>query len=497
MRFNEPNAQTTDSAQTTNFEGGEAYEPQNPKFALYKVVANNLLEKKFYESDEESLEKVQDRFVEATAEDPEWPLKLAHFSRQKLGLRDISQLLLVMSAQFFDTSEYVTEYAPKIIQRADELCKVLAIQKELYGKPMPSELLDGVEKSLYNFDRYQYRKYFQKHKNFDFRDVLNIVKPNPQAETRAIESDTDYQDIFERIIKGDLDDYPEVDTLQSANTWEVNVSEEGNNRQAWINVLDRMGLFARIRNARNMRQAGLSGKEMFGDVSNEWIKNSNIFPFRYYQAYKALKNDHLLDKSSANFLRRAVNVSTHSVPDFIGDSVVAVDLSGSMDSSLSRDSKMTYRELASLFGGIAGSKGADVWGFASDAKQIPIDPTLDVLTLQDHINDSGISGGTHGYKVLEQLIDKGINNKRVIFFTDMILYSSWRSRNSFGHLWSKYRAGNESFLYMIDLSSYGQLKQPEDADKVYQIQGWDNSVFDFMECVESPSDIIEEIEQEF
>ena len=60
-------------------------------------------------------------------------------------------------------------------------------------------------------------------------DVLNRVHPTPVDEEQA--------ELFERFMRGDLDDYPEVDPLPSPSTWETVISEQGNTAKAWERLI--------------------------------------------------------------------------------------------------------------------------------------------------------------------------------------------------------------------------------------------------------------------
>lgn len=490
MDLNETKKTTYDRNQA----GGKAFKPNNPKLALYKLTVNNLLEDTYYESDEESFNKVTGAFEEVAKSDPKFPLKLAHYSREEMYLRDISQLLLVLSANNSNTKPFVEKYAPKIISRADELCTVISTQLNFFDKSIPNPLKRGVAKACFNFDRYQYAKYFNTNRKIDFRDVFNLVHPNPQSEL-AQSKDVDYEEIFESIIKGGLSDYPGVESLNPPKTWEVTLSQMGNTAEAWREVKDNMGLFALIRNARNMREAGLDGKEIFGQVDREWIKNSKLYPFRFYQSYKALKEERLLDNYTANFLEEAVEASLESIPEYLNDSLIAVDLSGSMDTAISAKSNLSPKEIATLFGAITAKKGGEVWGFADRAKPAKLDPHLNpVLTLQQQIMSMNVGSSTNGYKVLEANQNKDFD--RVIFFTDMQLWDStgWNSDRALKSVWDKFDNTNKTSLYMIDLANYGSLQTPEGYQNVYNINGWNDKVLDFIKYAEEPNQIIKKIE---
>ena len=98
MEFNKPQQTVAEATRATNYEGGEAFEPADLRLALYKRTINQLLEDSYYESDEDHLVAVVQRFDAAADEDPEFVLKLATYAREELYLRDIPQVLLVLAA---------------------------------------------------------------------------------------------------------------------------------------------------------------------------------------------------------------------------------------------------------------------------------------------------------------------------------------------------------------------------------------------------------------
>jgi len=139
----------TERTRTTNEAGGKAYEPFSGEFGLYKITLNNLLEDSYYDSADESFDKLWNRFDEVADTNPEFVLQLATYARQEEGFRDIAQLLLVLSANDPRTQAYVREYAPAIIDRTDEFNSVLSYQLRGYGKPVPKPLKKGITDALH------------------------------------------------------------------------------------------------------------------------------------------------------------------------------------------------------------------------------------------------------------------------------------------------------------------------------------------------------------
>lgn len=493
MKFN--NTTDSDSKATENFAGGEAFKPESIELELSKLVINNLLANTYYEDDTDSLKRLRKAFQVCSEENPEFVLKLAAYAREEMYLRDVSQVLLVEASKHEATQPFVRDYVTDIVQRADEPATCLAINDEFYGKSISKTLQKGLQDAIRQFDEYQFGKYKQENRDINIYDVFNRVHPKPMYPEQA--------DLWERLMKGNLSDYPDIDPIETPKTWETVISEKGNTKGAWESVLDDMGLFARIRNVRNMLSRGLTGEDIFGEVSMDWVRNSKLYPFRFYQSYKAMKEAGLSDTYAEEWLESAIDISSENLPKELHNTVVAVDLSGSMDSSLSRKSDMSYKEIGMLFGAALSKKGAKVVGFGDDT-ETPFfhadEPTLARMETIKGV-DRKVGNSTNGWKVIDELRKAKYNADRVIFFTDMQIWDSSRGfysteNRSVKEEFVAYRkrVNPETALYMIDLSSYGDLIATEGFDKVYNISGWNTNVIDFINHVEETGVFVKEVE---
>ncbi|MFC6721572.1 TROVE domain-containing protein [Halobacteriaceae archaeon SHR40] len=504
MEFNETKQTLADATRTTNHEGGEAFEPADPRLALYKRTINQLLEDSYYESDEEHLAAVVQRFDAAADEDPEFVLKLAAYARQELYLRDIPQVLLVLAAnddRFKDDLDesLIREWAPAIIQRMDETATALAVHDDLFGGTAPWPLRRGIEDALVEMaDAYTLGKYTLSRREVTLYDVFNRVHPEPVDEQQ--------EELFERFMRGDLDDYPNVDPLPSPNTWETVISDWGNTQDAWETLIENdeytLPIFASIRNLRNMLQAGVDEEVIVDHLDLEAVRHAPLYPFRYYQAYKTLQQAGIQAPAVESWLEQAIDVSVEHVPNGLGETFVAVDLSGSMDSHLSDNSTLTRKEIGSLFGAILAERGARVGGFGDDFQTVPMHVDAPVLQRQDALLgiDEQVGHSTNGWKALRHLREEAIAVDRIVVFTDMQIWDS-RIRfsddaNTIREKFDNYRAAvaPEASLYMIDLASYGDLVTPEGYEDVYNISGWSENVLEFIEHAEEPGQVIDEID---
>ena len=471
---------------------------------MYKRTINQLLEDSFYETDDEQLAAVVRRFDAAADEDPEFVLQLAAYARQELYLRDIPQVLLVLAAnddRFKDDSpeSLIREWAPAIIQRMDETATALAIHDQLFGGTAPWPLRRGIEDALVSMaDAYTLGKYELSRREVTLHDVFNRVHPTPIDDEQAV--------LFERFMRGDLDDYPDVEPLPSPNTWETVISERGNTRDAWETLIEgeeySLPIFASIRNLRNMLEAGVDEDTIVEHLDLAAVRYAPLYPFRYYQAYTALQNADVQAPAVDRWLEDAIDVAVETVPDGLGDTFVAVDLSGSMDMALSKNSTLRLKEIGALFGAILADQGAEIGGFGDDFQTVPMHIDTPVLQRQGAVLaiDEDVGNSTNGWKALEYLRDRGEPVERIVVFTDMQIWDSTpftpRDDRTVKATFDAYReaVSADTALYLVDLEAYGDLVTPEGYENVYNISGWSEQVLSFIQHAEDPMDVLAEIE---
>lgn len=500
MEFNQTKESVSERTKTENYEGGTSYNPDTPELGLAKNTINNLLEDEFYETDSESLAQLRQAFQKAADENPEFPLQLAAYARQEMYLRDVSQVLLVLSSQHSESKKYVEKWASTIIDRADEPCTVVAIHDQLFGGTLPKPLKKGINRALHKFDKYQYDKYDNDNREVNIRDVINRTHPAPQDDLR--------DEIFERLMRGSLDQYPDVEPLNESQgkTWETVISEKGNTEEAWREVMDDLGLFALIRNIRNMKEAGLESQEIVEGMETDWIENAQIYPFRFYQSYNAVKDAGVSDPIIEEKLSEAIDTAADSLDDRLTDTFVAVDTSGSMyNRGISEHSDLERVEIGALFGAIMMRHGADTGAFGKDYKRVTAHYNTPTLELQQKIMDAQTGASTNAHKAINDIRRKGESYDRVVVFTDEQIWDSTsRSRGWGGRgydstqlkdAWEAYKdeVNSQASLYIVDLASYGDMSFPEGYPDVYNLQGWTSSILDYINYAEDEQALLNDI----
>jgi hypothetical protein len=502
MEFNRTDTTLAEATRTRNNVGGEAFAPADPRHALYTRTVNQLLEDTYYETDEEALAGLIERFDAAADADPEFVLKLAAYARQELYLRDVPQVLLVLAAnddRFKDDSDesLIREWAPAIVRRLDETATALAVHDRLVGGTAPWPLRRGIEDALVaQADAYTLGKYTLSRREVTLHDVFNRVHPTP--------ADDDQAALFERFVRGDLDDYPDVEPLPAPNTWETVVSERGNTREAWETLLTdddyTLPIFASIRNLRNMLEAGVDPERILAHLDLEAVRHAPIYPFRYYQAYRAIQTAGLSAPAVERWLERAVDTATDHVPTGLGGTVVAVDLSGSMEATVADRSTLRRKEIGALFGAVLAEQGARVCAFGSNVREVSMHVDTPVLQRQTAILDvdRAVGNSTNAWKVLRRLREEATAVDRVVVFTDMQLWDSTNplaGERTVREEFDAYReaVAPDASLYLIDLAAYGDLATPAGYEGVYTVSGWSENVLSFIRHAERPKQVIEEI----
>jgi 60 kDa SS-A/Ro ribonucleoprotein len=200
-------------------------------------------------------------------------------------------------------------------------------------------------------------------------------------------------------------------------------------------------------------------------------------------------------------LEDAVMVSAGNIKGFGFETsvVIAADVSGSMQKSVSPKSKVLLYDIGLLMSMMLQSKCKNVvTGIFGDRwLRVPM-PKSGILRNVDafYKREGEVGYSTNGYLVLEDLIKRQEKTDKVMIFTDTQLWNSTGSRNSFEELWNRYKTiAPHAKLYIFDLAGYG--KQPLDVRKndVYLIAGWSDKIFDVLNSLEDRKSAIQMIQK--
>lgn len=461
-RFN----RSVSSRKVENLAGGQAFK-ESPELALVSLVLTSFVQDKFYRSAADELDALEELIDQ---NDKKFVAQTAVYAREKFYMRSITHVIAAGIAKRVKGEKWTKNFYARLIQRPDDGTEILSYYLSKYAKPIPNSLKKGLAIGLQKFDAYQLAKYQAKKKDVKMVDFINLVHPHP---TEAIGG----------LMKG---------TIQPANTWETKLSAAGkaeNKEEAkaevWKTLLEsgKLGYFALLRNLRNIIEQApdLSGKAAEMLMEERLIDKSKILPFRFMTAQAELEklagpNARLLLGALSN----AINSSLRNVPKLDGDTLVALDESGSMLPGWTVSKTQAPIKTGSLFAAVlAKANNADIIMFDEDARYINYDPATSVMSLADRLLKEAEGGGTDLNSVFELASRK---YDRIVVLSDE---QSWVSYHTPSREFAAYRmrTGANPTIYSFDLSGYGTLQFPE--SKVYAIAGFSDKVFEVMKLLES------------
>jgi hypothetical protein len=377
------------------------------------------------------------------------------------------------------------------LQRADEPGEMIAYWHSVHGRNLPMPVKRGVADAVNRlYNQWSALKYDGQSHAYRMGDIIELVHVKSQIPAERLERkfeeddaattadvlatkgswEVQQSDLYRWLIdrrhnrpnprmgerlnviknREQLEAIPVPERRALLLSWGANASEQLNNagmtweslagwlqgpmdKEAWEAMIPSMGIFALIRNLRNFDEAKVSDAVSALVTAKlndpEVIEKSRLFPLRFLSAYKAAPS---LRWSWA--LEQAVNHSLKNVPSLPGRTLVLVDVSGSMEESLSERSELKRWEAAALFGSALAvrAENADLWAYSSgghnagyynigprgSVRRTRITPAngASVLPLVKQFRDCpSFGGGTETAQTVKESFDK---HNRVIILTD-------------------------------------------------------------------------------
>jgi hypothetical protein len=479
----------------TNYEGEKAFKGDRYLDLYLRTATQMVMTDKFYGDKNEQYQEWLSMVRDMANRDPEFLLQLAAYVRNEMKLRTAPIVMLVEAAiagrkdNEYPNGKLVKHYAPYIIKRADELAEIIAYYISISGKigsetkdsnGLPNVLKTVIKNELKSdkFSDYQLIKNDKNDASVKLRDVLRIVHPHPKDEQT--------KEFYRKVVKRESF----VDIAQE--TWEGIIAQGGSNKQTWSEAVKVMPIFATVRNIRNLFDNDvpfeLIEKHVISKLKNrDIIMKSRMLPFRFYQAYKEVK-DRNFEVDAA--LEEAVRLSIlNNIPKFDGITAVFIDVSGSMNHTLNDKSKMRYDEIASLFGAAmvtkCGAENTLVCAYDDNLHPVKVNSNDSIFyTMKNILKDGG--GGTDAWKCIQLLIDNRLSVDRIVFLSDEQSYNSRGYSETVQGLLQTYRQNINPnvVLYDIDLSGYGTLQFDPNNPKNVIMGGWSERVFDLMSIMD-------------
>ncbi len=391
------------------------------------VLACLLWESQFYEDGVEIAGRIAQLVPKVEAERV---AALAVEAREKMKLRHAPLLLVREMARHATHRGFVAETLAQVIQRADELAEFVAIYWKDGRVPLSAQVKKGLAAAFPKFDEYALAKY-DRGGPIKLRDVLFLAHAKPRDEEQA--------EVWKRLIAGEL---------AAPDTWEVALSSGADKREAWERLIreQKLGALALLRNLRNMRDVG---------VEESLVR---VLPFRFLAAARyAPQWEEALEQAMLKCV-----AGQEKLP---GNTIVLVDVSGSMTAPLSHRSEMQRTDaaygLAVLLREI-GEKAA-VFSFSNSLVEVP---ARRGFALRDAIDASQNHGATYLGKAVDGL-NREERYDRLIVITDEQAHDTVPTPNGKG--------------YVINVASN---KNGVGYGKWTHIDGWSESVVEYIRTLE-------------
>jgi len=250
---------------------------------LYRAVMSCLLwEDSYYESGISIADRIKALIPQV---DPIRVAQVAIDARSLMKLRHVPLLLAREMARLDTHKHLVAKLLPEIIQRPDELSEFMAIYwMDKKDQPVSAQVKKGLAKAFKKFNEYSLAKN-NKDGAVKLRDVLFLTHVKPDSGVKGFTKEArkakqsfpadEGSTLFRKLAEN---------ALATPDTWEVEISAKGNNKESWERLLSekKLGAMALIRNLRNMTKASVDTS-----MVKEALKAMNgerVLPFRYLSA---------------------------------------------------------------------------------------------------------------------------------------------------------------------------------------------------------------------
>lgn len=470
-----------------NEEGGIAFRPDMKTELMLRTVSSLISEDGFYKKGTDLNSDLRDTIHAVAKEDPEFILKLALYARSQMHLRSVP---IVLMGEFAISAgkgnvENASRYIAETIQRPDEITELIAYvqaQNGHYKGKMPIMIKKGVRQAFGKFDAYQFAKY-NRPGEVTLRDAMFMTHPKPKNDTQA----KTYADLA-------------AGALASADTWEHAISTQGSTKEAWAQIIPKMGYMALLRNLRNFLDKGVDIQPVLTRITNPAaVLKSKQFPFRFWSAYKEVQgrsdSGNVLDA-----LSDAADVSVQNVPKFPGVTFVTCDVSGSMSTPISNKSTVQMAEIGCMFGAMvhAMADNAIISVFGDEHQVVSLSRRDSLFTNTVKLRKTPVGISTNAHLAIEHLLKNKKKVDRIIIFSDMQCYDSRGWDRSFAENIRKYRRviNPNVYIYSFDLATYGTTQIPKDDPRTCLAGGFSDHALQFIPLFESSKeDMLSEIER--
>ncbi len=280
-----------------------------------------LFEDTFYESGNDIAERLSSLVRKVPAQQV---AGMALEARSQMQIRHAPLFILRELARMIGTGPIIASVLPQVIQRADDMTEFVAMYlKDRAGKPscLTAGIKRGLATAFRKFSAYQLAKYNRRDQTIKLTNVLFLCHAKPRDRQQAA--------TWKKLINGQL---------ESPDTWEVALSAGKDKKETWERLLREktLGGMATLRNLRNMQQYGVDESLIRARLSDGI---SRALPFRFLSAARYAP-------SLEDAIEAAMFKAIEGQEQLPGKTGLLIDVSGSMEKTLSDKSEVTRMDAA-------------------------------------------------------------------------------------------------------------------------------------------------------
>lgn len=284
------------------------------------VMSCLLWEGEFYEDGQTIGKRIADLCQQVTSAEL---VEVAIQAKRDMRLRHVPLLLARELLRTKDGRKEFGRVAEVVFGRPDDITEFLAIYwKDSKDEPLAKQAKKHIGEAFRRFNEYILAKYNGGSKAVKLRDAIRITRPKP--------NDAEQAELWRKLVKGEL---------ATPDTWEVELSKGGDKLAAWTRLLaeEKLGGLAMLRNIRNMREASVPDNLVREGIAK--IQAGKLLPINFIAS--ARHNAQFEPELEAKFFECFAGKDQQA-----GDTIVLIDVSGSMDEKLSGRSEMTRMDVA-------------------------------------------------------------------------------------------------------------------------------------------------------
>jgi hypothetical protein len=443
---------TEERSTAVTFEGAPGYARDAKSELFLLAITSTVGEDTFYEAAGERDARLRKLVAEVAVSDFEWTLGLVGWLRTGAQLRSVAAVAAAeavsarLAAGEAGGNRVLVRAA---LLRADEPGEFLGYWTSRYGRRLPQPVKRGLaDAAVALYSERSLLKYDSAARAFRFADVIELTHPSPRDSRQAAlfryaidrrharpgdaPAELAMLAARERLVSLAVDERRSVlrgslgaptDVLAAAGmTWESVAGwlQGPMDAEAWETVIPGMGYMALLRNLRGFDEAGVSDlvagrvAERLADADE--VARSRQLPLRFLSAYRAAPS-----LRWAWALERAMAASLANVPVLSGRTLVLVDRSQSMFTSLSRRAQATRADAAAVFGAALAvrAQDGDLVEFGSHSYPVRVRQGSSILTVAEQMHQLGGTNTAQAVRLHYRRHD------RVVIITDEQAWAGW------------------------------------------------------------------------